>query len=252
VERPEPEVVRVDVAADALVVDERLPHPREVDVHRAFAVDARELLLGFQKVRLVGGAVPLLGRELDQIRVLVDQHRDRAGPLCRLPRIVAGVQRRVGRDHQGRPAAIPPRLNPVVRVVDALGSRHAGELPLALVGVMEVPLKYLFEATADVCRNGLGVVERRLGRHVDPTDVVQLEPFSLHQPVGGVRAHRDDVLVSVREGTGVQPQPLRVLFGRIAHLRRERLREIEFEFARTDFDGVDAYVCHVGAVVGVI
>ena len=50
-----------------------LARMREIHLHRALAVHARELLLGFQEVRLVGAPVPLLGREFDNVGVFVDE-----------------------------------------------------------------------------------------------------------------------------------------------------------------------------------
>jgi hypothetical protein len=50
----EPEVVGVGPAGDRLEVLEGFAHPGEVDLDRALAVDARELLVGFEEVGLVG------------------------------------------------------------------------------------------------------------------------------------------------------------------------------------------------------
>jgi len=167
-----------------------------------------------------------------------------AGALGRLAGVVSRVEGGVGRDDQRRLAAIPAGANPVVGVVEALGPRDAGELPFALVRVVEILVVDLFETARDVRRDGFRVVESRLRGHVDPADVLGREPLADHQPVGGVGGHRHDVLVDVRERGGVQAEALRVLLGILVLCRRERLREVEFEFARPDLDAVDAHARH--------
>jgi hypothetical protein len=85
--------------------------------------------------------------------------------------------------------------------------------------VVEISVKNLFQAARDVRRDGLGVVERRLGGDVDPADVLRFEPASVHQALGRVGAHGDDVLVDVGHRRGVQAQSFGVLLG-VVPLRR--------------------------------
>ena len=238
------EVVGVHVPRDRLEVLDGLAHACEVHLHRALAVDRGELLVRLEKVGFVHAPVALIGRELDERGMFVDEHGDCARALGCLAGVAAGVQRGVGRDHERRPAAVAPRANPVVGVVDRLGARHAGELSLALVCMPEVAVEHLFETAGDVGRHRFGVVEGGFGGDVDPADVAWGEPLTIHEPLGGVCAHGDDVLVNVGKRGGLEADSLAVLVRVFVFCGGERARQIEAERAGLDLDRVDADGSH--------